>query len=210
MMWELFMFGSFGFWMLVTIVTIILLYCAENDRGALATLTVIATLCLLNWCGQIPVFAYIWDHPLVVIPGIAAYFLLGTIWGVGKWFFYVKDQREKYDALKLNFIKKENLTISVDEPIPDDLKALWQTTVQGYYEDGRYHSLDVNPKVGRHKMRIYIWIAYWPWSLVWTMINDPVRKIFNRIYKSISGYLQSISDRYFKDTDKDFKKESNQ
>jgi len=54
----------------------------------------------------------------------------------------------------------------------------------------RNRSLDVHPKVGKHKMRIYVWIAYWPWSFVWTMINDPVRKIFNRIYASIAGWLQ--------------------
>jgi len=117
-MWELFLLGSFGFWALIVIATLILLYCAENDRGGLATLTVIGSLCLLNWCGQIPVFSYIWTNPWMIVPGIAAYFVLGTLWGVGKWFFYIKDQRERYDEAKIRFHRTQPAEYRRQRPDP--------------------------------------------------------------------------------------------
>jgi hypothetical protein len=134
---------------------------------------------------------------------------LGTLWGVGKWFFYVKDQREKYDELKRLFIERNRLGIEVTDPIPDENKeswasacASWRSSFGSHYND---HGLDVVPQVRSHKMEIYVWIAYWPWSFVWTIVNDPVRKIFNKIYNAIHGWLQSISNHYFADTAQDFR-----
>jgi hypothetical protein len=40
-------------------------------------------------------------------------------------------------------------------------------------------------------------MTYWPWSALWTLINDPVRRFFCWIYEQISGVLQEISDRAF-------------
>jgi hypothetical protein len=206
-MWELFVLGSFGFWALVVIASVILLYCAENDRGGLATLTVIGSLCLLNWCGNIPVFSYIWHNPLAIIPGIAGYFVLGTLWGIGKWYFYVREQLARYYEVKQKFIDNKKLSISVYDAIPEELKEEWVMAIRSFYDDycGHYAVVEVNPKIAKHKMQMYVWIAYWPWSFVWTMINDPVRKIFRAIYNRIAGMLQAISDSLFKDTKKDFK-----
>lgn len=115
-MLELFLVGSFGFWALIVFASIILLYCAENDRGGVATLTVIGSLCLLNWFGNVPVFSYLLHNPWIVIPGIIGYFALGTLWAVAKWFFYVRDQRSRYDALKTKFIADNRLQIGVNDP----------------------------------------------------------------------------------------------
>lgn len=202
-MWELFVFGSFGFWTLLVVSSFVLLFCVEKNHGGPATVTVIATLCLLNWFGQIPVFSYILKNPLVILPGVFGYFLIGAFWSIVKWFFYVKDQREKYDSLKENFIKQNSLSILVNEPIPDKFKELWTKSINGYY--GESYRLEINPKVSNYKTQIFLWIAYWPLSFIWTIINDPVRKITNRIYNNIHTWLQSISDRYFKDTEQDFK-----
>jgi hypothetical protein len=54
------------------------------------------------------------------------------------------------------------------------------------------------PQVREHKSDIMLWMTYWPFSCVWTLINDPIRKIFRTIYANIAKSLQSISDRMFK------------
>jgi hypothetical protein len=198
---ELFLAGSAGFWIFLVLISCVLFYCAEKDMGGLATVTLIGSMCFLNWCCDVPVFVYMYHNPWSILPGLVGYFVLGTVWSVIKWIFYVKDQREKYDDLKQGFIDSFKLEISVKDPIPDAQKQDWLNCIRA----NTYEGLDVHPKIKQHKIRVYIWIAYWPWSLIWTVINDPVRKILNRIYRNIAEWMQSISDRYFKDTKQDFK-----
>ena len=50
-----------------------------------------------------------------------------------------------------------------------------------------------------NKSRIIMWMAYWPWSLLWTTINDAVKRIYREIYQAIQRLLQGISDSVFKD-----------
>jgi hypothetical protein len=54
------------------------------------------------------------------------------------------------------------------------------------------------PQVGEHKSRIITWMAYWPFSMIWTLINDPIKRAFREIYNHISNFMQSISNRVFK------------
>lgn len=51
---------------------------------------------------------------------------------------------------------------------------------------------------GNHKSRITHWGIYWPFSALWTLINNPMRRLFNYIHYSIEGLLQGISDRVMK------------
>jgi hypothetical protein len=44
-----------------------------------------------------------------------------------------------------------------------------------------------------------IWIMYWPWSMIWTLINDPVRSMVEYLYQKLQGTYQAVSDRMFKE-----------
>ena len=54
------------------------------------------------------------------------------------------------------------------------------------------------PKASYHKDRIITWMIYWPFSMLWTLINDPVRRGFEWIYRRIGKLMQSISERVFR------------
>jgi hypothetical protein len=53
--------------------------------------------------------------------------------------------------------------------------------------------LDV-PKVEYHAGRIIGWMEFWPISLVWTLINDPIRAFFEFIFLKTKGLFQSIAN----------------
>jgi len=55
----------------------------------------------------------------------------------------------------------------------------------------------IKPMASKHKTSITEWIAFWPISFVWTMINDPVRKIVNYIFSRIKNLFQRMSDSMF-------------
>lgn len=55
----------------------------------------------------------------------------------------------------------------------------------------------IKPEASKHKAAITEWIAFWPISFAWTMLNDPVRKIVNYIFSRIKGTFQRMSDSMF-------------
>jgi len=57
-------------------------------------------------------------------------------------------------------------------------------------------------KASENKERILGWMMYWPMSISWTIINDPVRKIFMGIFNRFNGLFDRISDRITKDPEK--------
>ena len=55
------------------------------------------------------------------------------------------------------------------------------------------------PQASSYKGRIIAWMTYWPMSALWTIINDPIRRLFNRLHKKLDKVYQKISDRVFRD-----------
>ena len=53
----------------------------------------------------------------------------------------------------------------------------------------------------RYKGRIIAWGGYWPPSMVWTILNDPLRRIGNWIYRMLGSTLKRISDSAWKNED---------
>lgn len=68
-------------------------------------------------------------------------------------------------------------------------------------ENFEIHSYSIeNPQANNHKALITTWITHWPVSLVWTLINDPIKKLINHIFESIKSVFQKISDKVFEST----------
>ena len=190
-----------GFWAFLVLMSILFFVCTENEWGGRASLLVITVLCVLNWVFHIPVFQYIYHNPLLTTLWVIGYFAIGTGWSVIKWWRYVKRQLEKYYDSKREFIKSNNIKgVGVKDLLPEEFKKKWTEQVQRTY--GKY-KIELNPQISEHKMSIYIWIAYWPFSMIWTVINDPVRRICRFIYEEIRDLLQSISDRIWRDAKQD-------
>jgi hypothetical protein len=55
------------------------------------------------------------------------------------------------------------------------------------------------PTAGNSKVKLIGWLSFWPWSLVWTIINDPIRRLFNRLFLMLSSTYNSISNSMFKE-----------
>jgi hypothetical protein len=76
-----------------------------------------------------------------------------------------------------------------------EVKRVWIR----YVKDRHYGKKVTKPSVSRCKSQIITWMTYWPWSALWTLINDPVRRFFCWAYEQLSGTLQAISNRAFQD-----------
>jgi hypothetical protein len=158
--------GTLWFWIFLAIVSGIVIYAVEEAAsGALATWTAIIAGILLALANGWSTQAIV-AHPWLTIGIVLSYFVLGTSYAIIKWWSYVGELRRKLDAVGSSFYVGNTL-IGAQEP----------------------------PQVARHKARILGWMTYWPWSAAWTLVNDPVKRVFRTIYYRIAGRLQQIADR---------------
>lgn len=57
------------------------------------------------------------------------------------------------------------------------------------------------PLARQNKGRIIAWMVYWPFSMAWTLLDEPWRLI----YEAMARLFQRISDQVWGDLDKDLK-----
>lgn len=120
---------------------------------------------------------------------IVLFSLVGVVWAVVKWFFFLVAVR---DELKI-FRAQYSITDALTGKQMTEAKSFIQNRVDHFgYQN------DLPPRVRDNKGRIMFWMVWWPFSMPWTLINEPVKKFFTFIYNRISGALQSMSDRMFK------------
>jgi hypothetical protein len=200
---EVFIVGSIWFWLLVVGEILLIFFLLEWDQGAIATLTLAASLLALQLLGDVDIYGYVIHHPWTIVLGAVGYFAAGTGWAIVKWWFYVREQRGWYDELRAAFLRTQGFESAGS--MPPELQHPWQQCVVSARRERR--KLDVNPLATGHKARILRWMSYWPWSATWTLLKDPVRKAFLSIYYQIAQHLQQMSDKAFHGVEADLPKE---
>lgn len=201
-----FAFGTVGFWVLLAVASCLLVGFLEFTNSVWATFTLFVTLVLLYWAGN---FTFLWisEHPYLFALYIAGYLVVGAGWAIFKWWRYVVNLVEKYNDHKIHFLKSRGIKGTV---IPDELKADWARQTNDRYD--RYMSSPIKvgshgivpPDPNDHKEEIYLWITFWPWSVLWFVLDEPVRKTVRAIYRGIRNSLVRISEHAFRGTKADF------
>ena len=200
-MQEFLVVGGVWFWVAIAAETILLMYWIAQETGIASTVSLVVTLVVFQWVFKLDILGSVAEWPLCVIGGVAAYLLLGTLWTIVKWWFYVKEERRKYDEFRMKWLR-ENCDSPTGKWLASD--AIPAQRVEDFHRAlPRWGEckIDCHPLVAEHKELIYLWLAYWPWSFLWTMIDDPVRKMFRAIYRAIRAYLQRMSDKAWKGTE---------
>jgi hypothetical protein len=198
-MWELFVVGSFGFWLLVLAEFIALSVCMEYESGILATVSLIAFGAALNWMGGVNVIQLITANWYLLLPFIGAYVGLSIVWGIWKWRDYYGVDLEKWDEALYEWLKNHNLN-NISE-MTEDHKVSWDKWLENHkiYDPRlkKERRLDDTPQARANKARIMRWMAYWPISFLLYVFRDMVVKLFKRIYNGLAKYLQHMADQAF-------------
>lgn len=182
----------------------------ENEKPGFATLSLIALAVTLSIFADVNLLAFTIHHPLQVLTGLGVYFLAGTLWSVAKWWFFVRSQAHEYYKCRADFLVQKGLPANTVFN-PQLLEEFHKGTVRdsnypgGYsatsYGSMRLERLRKRPSVRANKSRILIWMMFWPWSATWTIINDPVKKLFKEIFNCIKSVYESVANSVYKDID---------
>jgi len=177
-------FGTLWFWVAIAIFTIAMLALIEYEKPFSAFLVIAVTLSMFEFGAGYDLFAWVVSNPLLTVEFIVGYIVLGIMWSIAKWFFFVLNARDRYSAKRQQWLKDLKLGETLEQYI---IRA----------RPSAYDQFPPSPVANRD--RIILWMAYWPFSALWTLINDPLKRIWRFTFNRITAFLTWISNRAFAD-----------
>jgi len=183
---EFFIFGTVWFWLLLTGAAFLIIWFLEsalnnsrdNGGGIFSTITIIGAVAIYYFLGSkddvLNFFIFIKDHPLMSITRVGIYIGIGLVWSIFKWYFFLKNKMEY-------------------------LTAKFETEHTPNWSAVSYNDF---PKAKNNKSRIISWMSYWPFSALWTLINEPVKKTFRFIYSKVESIYEKMAEKIFEDLKK--------
>lgn len=197
-------FGTLGFWLALAVVTVVAIAFLEFERNFFAFVSVLATFAFLHLVGAWDVIGFVKNNQWAFALYLAGYFAAGAVWSLMKWKLFVNRSIELYNESRSKFTEQRGL--SADAEFTPQQKVDWLNQITGYHSHNaafdiyetinfKHASTDASAAamVDNCKGRILAWISYWPWSLLWTVVDDPLRKICRKIYQSLKGLYVGIA-----------------
>lgn len=217
MLYPLFVIGCLWWWLGVVVISALLICALEKESGFWATVLCIAFVgSTLSLGTNEALMGIDWlPHTLPEIALTAlAYVGIGTAWGFAKWYLYVADRLNGYRVIRQYWLKVNNLA-----SIPPERKQEWlqwlydrrSTWVKWEYatdpvshtDRSQVYTLTLKPLANDNKSRIATWMSYWPWSMLWTLCADLVKRVFKSIQKLCSNAMDRMATWIFRDFKED-------
>jgi hypothetical protein len=164
-------FGTLWFWIAFVVASGLIIFFLESaleelneddGGGWKSTLTIIGFVGLYWWLGDsadlLSILQYIKTNTVGFLTWIGVYILIGLVWSVVKWYFFLLNARDK----------------AVERQ-----------------KDGRILENYELPTAAKNKARIITWMSYFPFSMLWTVINEPFKRLYNFLY----GRFVSVFER---------------
>jgi len=216
MIWAFFVFGSVWFWTLGLFWLIVLTALVEKEEAAYSFWSVVIFFVLIHLFGNTNFFVYMKDHPWDFVRIIILYSIIGIAWGAARFWFCKSKTRRLLDELKITFYEwyKDDkacatwvertfrLSHGDDKRTVDQLKDDWDPIV-GKKDSWR---MFYEGKLNRKELRwvgfesqagtVIFWMAYWPVSAFWTILDDPLRRAATWVYDHcLVGIFKKIHDK---------------
>lgn len=184
----------------------------NRDNWGQATLTTLLGAFVVSYMFGID-FAFIKENAGNFALGFGVYLVVGVVWSFMKWFSTLRRVADQVIESKERFIAymKSNRNVVVPECFLEDeyedgpdLRqefAKWCGWFNGVAAAGITKEEiieNVRPKAARNKASITGWIAFWPLSAVWTLIDDPVRRLIDYIFARFKNLYELMSKSVFK------------
>ena len=216
-------------WTLLLVASIGIIYSSEleENAGAWSTTCFVVALALLCFFGQPTIPELLMVNPLWFIGACAVTYIIGACCnGVGKWWWFCHKKHDEYEQVKLTWLREKNIS---DREVPDALKAEfgdylieycgssvamrkghdnWKKSIWTDDENGnRVEVKTIDPRIRPwdYANKIFIWMAYWPWVLFWTLTHDFLVNLFTGLRKMLTNMMDGISKSVFRNVGNDFR-----
>jgi len=184
MWWLIFAAWSPMWWILVVAEICLLIWFVEEDWPGKAIFSLLILSALLIFFGDFNVYKYIKANPILLLKYFSMYIVIGVVWGVCKYYFFLTKIRRLYVDSKKKYMK----THSLQDMTSQDLKN-WKS---GWGMNGEREIFEKDTEFWRNKARIITWMTYWPLSMVWTVISDLVKRVLEEIWEFVKGFFKMM------------------
>jgi len=171
--------GTWSFWLILGVAAVTMSELLDNNHPGYATTLALVMAAVFVLFGNFNPIAWIMHNTVEMLEYAAAYFAIGALWGLTKWFFWLR---------KIHTVLEE-----YSARHPSNSRA-WQDVAYS-----RGWPMTLPPKVSEHRTMILGWMALWPSSVIWTLLHDPVKWVFEEIYAALGGLMQKMANHVFKD-----------
>lgn len=183
------MVGAVGWWLVLVAGLITLLLLTEHGRYRWTGVTVFALSAFLQFAAGINILGWIAANPLGFVVLVLGYAAIGVVYSLAKWrLSFLRQARERLD----DFIAR----YKADVARKGSQSQAVSTDQERFVERMGWNWNSV--RVRYNKARISAWIAYWPWSLLWTLIDDPFRKLGEWMYATFRSWYEALFANAFK------------
>lgn len=197
----LFVFGGFWFWGLFGVASLLILLALEKESGGWAVFVAGVALAAMLGLGNSSWLAWLFENPLNFGSAVIGYAVVGVGYSIVKWRAFVCHVARMYRQKRTHWLQNR-LKMGFDESINalyyEALKTGKLTgTVKEEWDEhlgSVYGWRTKKPEYSQSKDRITGWMIFWPWSCLWLVINDPVRRFFGWVYETLGGLYRSIAD----------------
>lgn len=204
-------------WILFGGLGIFTVFSVDRDNYSGATVSTLIGLALLHMSGLVNVIA-LFTHPLQLALYFAGYVVIGIIWSIVKWKSLlaqtvreaeaqVEENRESYfqnaevsiintrSSLQYELQKTpidEKAVASAERRVQEAIENNTEAAFMTWAKKNFGHDL---PTVKSSLGRVTGWAVHWVPSMLWTFIDDPVRRLFQAIVRAIGGLLTVIRNK---------------
>lgn len=175
-----------------SILVIALILEIANDRFGLGYFTLVVYAAALSIFTEINPFKYVWHNPFDAFGFLIGYFVVGAGYSIIKYRSWLKDVASQIGLFKEQFIRTNDLTISVNDEIPASHKELWKRYLRDNMNYDDYDRIKSGFGPGYQKDLILNWIAFWPFSAVGLLVAEPLEKFVNFLYTELVAVYRNI------------------
>ena len=189
---------GFVLWTFFLIMIVLITALVENGRPAWSSFFIIGTILLFQFYSTIKPITFVMHYPMQSVIGCVLYLLIGVLYVRVKWYSRVRVISDRFfkvkDRLFETVLAREEYKMAQTSRMLNDagLVRLYELAAREIGEK----SLPI--KVSDYKTQLYLWWVFWPLSLAWTCVDDPLKRIWQFVYRWIAKSLQSTADRSVK------------
>jgi hypothetical protein len=196
----------------------------ETENFGWATVTLIAlgvvSVVAGHWFHTYSVVDFVKDHGVWTLVYVVGYLVVGVAWSFAKWLSFLIGFRDTFRAEREKFLTVKGLptgSVLTEELQTEFIKGFGSEFRHGrgriYDHSGnlvkpegwiaetfeyRGNALNARPRATKNKTRITAWASFWPFSFVGTLLNDPVRRLFNFLFNWFKALYQQLADYVFR------------
>lgn len=202
---DVFVFGTMWYFLVTAAWVVAILWCVEKENPIGSGIWLILYLCFLQFLAGVNFLDQAVHHPIVSALWVFGYFVVGFLWSFVKWWLYVHKKAEEFSRIRHGFLIGRQISynrkavthpelgnITEDTKIPENLMDEWKSHISCH---------GVIPRVRDNKGKISMWVIYWPASMVWSLVNDFVKKFIRIIVMKCRKIYEGITKRAFKGLD---------